>query len=158
MDRKAVGYRALLGAVRIVSRRPAQTGSTLVESSIVLLIFLVVLIRILDMAQVMFFHHFLTMQVRSGARYAAVHTYNPGVIRNVVSYNSTSVPHSGVGLFGISPSMVQVNEYDQGTANARIEISVSTYSMHFLSPWLMRDFTARPFRAVIPVESAGNAQ
>jgi hypothetical protein len=141
-----------------MSRRPARAGSSLVESSIVLFLFLVVLIGILDMGQVMFFHHFLASRVRAGARYAAVHTYSPGVIQNVVVYNRTTVPPGGVGSFGMAPSMVQVNQYDAGTPNARIEVSVNTFTMHFVSPWLAQNFTAKPFRAEVPVESAGNAK
>jgi len=54
-----------------MSRRRARAGSTLVEASIVLVLFLVLLIGILDVGQVMFFHHVLTQRVRAGARYAA---------------------------------------------------------------------------------------
>ena len=141
-----------------MSRRPPDRGSTLVESSIILLVFLVILTGILDVGQVLFFHHVLTERVRAGARYAAVHAFDPGAIRNVVSYNSASAPPGGGGLFGLDPSLVEVNRYDEGTAKARIEVSVSTFTLHFASPWLMRDFTPQPFRAVVPIESGGNAQ
>jgi len=75
-----------------------------------------------------------------------------------VSYNSATAPPGGAALFGLDPSLVQVTLHDGGTANARIEVSVSAFTMHFVSPWLMRDFTPHPFRAVAPVESAGNAE
>ena len=141
-----------------MTRRRASAGSTLVESSIILVLFLVLLIGILDVGQVIFFHHVLTERVRAGARYAAVHRYDPGAIKNVVTYNSPTAPaNGGGGLFGILPSMVQVNLYDQGTTNARVEVSISAFTMHFVSPWLMRDFTPNAFSAVVPVESAGNA-
>jgi Flp pilus assembly protein TadG len=133
-------------------------GSTLVESAIVLMLFLVILIGVMDFGQVLFFHHFLNERVRSGARYAIVHAYDPAAVKNVVAYNSPTVPPGAVPLFGLSPAQVSVNRYDAGTANDRIEVSVNTFSMHFISPWLMRDFTPGPFRAVMPLESGGRAE
>lgn len=139
-------------------RGRSGVGSTLVEASVILVLFLVVLIGILDVGQVIFFHHVLTERVRAGARYAAVHTYDPSAIKNVVSYNSATAPSDGSsGLFGISPSMVQVNLYDQGTSDARVVVSISAFTLHFVSPWLMRDFTPTPISAAVPVESGGNA-
>jgi hypothetical protein len=139
------------------TRRPSRRGSTLVEGAIVLLVFVVVFVGILDMGQVLFFHQFLNDRVRAGARYAVVHSYNTTAIQNVVSYNSPNVPNGGSPLFGLSPSMVQVNHYDIGTPTERVKVSISTYTMHFLSPWLMASFTPGPFTAVMPIESAGSA-
>ena len=139
-------------------RRSRHRGSTLVEGSIVLLLFMVIFVGILDMGQVLFFHHFLNERVRTGVRYAVVHAYDTAAIKNVVAYNSSVTPPAGTsGLFGLTPSLVVVNRYDAGTSNDRIEVSVSAFTMHFVSPWLMRDFTPHPFRAVMPVESAGAA-
>jgi Flp pilus assembly protein TadG len=131
-------------------------GSTLVEAAVVLLLFLVLLVAVMDVSQVLFFHHYLNDRVRAGARYAAVHTYDPDSIRYMVACND-STARDCPGMFGLSPAMVQVNRYGAGTASDRIEVTVSTFTMHFVSPWLLRDFTPRPFRAVAPVESLGSA-
>jgi hypothetical protein len=136
--------------------RRAKRGSTLVESAIVMLLFMVLFIGILDMGQVLFFHHFLNDRARAGVRYAIVHPYDPTAIKNVVAYNATAGDGSP-GLFGLTPSMVDVTRYDAGTANDRIQVSISSFTMHFLSPWLMRSFTPGPFRAVMPLEGAGAA-
>jgi hypothetical protein len=137
-------------------KRRAARGSTLVEGAVVLLVFMVVFVGILDMGQVMFLHGVLSDRVRTGARYAVVHTYNVANIQNVVAYNSSTPGASG--LFGITPSMVQVNHYDVGLPTERVQVSISTYTMHFLSPWLAATFTPGPFTAVMPMESAGAAQ
>jgi len=129
-----------------------------VEGAIVLMVFLVVFVGILDMGQVLFFFHFVNDRVREGARYGVVHAYSPTTIQNVVSYNSPTVPSGGAALFGLTPSMVQVNHYDIGTPNERIQVSVSTNTMHFLSPWLTANFTPGPFSAVMPMESGGSAK
>ena len=134
-----------------------RRGSTLVESSIVFLLFLVLLLGILDFGQILFFHHFLAERVRAGARYAVLHQYDAQVVRNVVVYNSPAAPPEGSGLFGLRPEMVQVVRYDAGTAADRVAVGISGYRMRFLSPWVAGVFTPGPFRAVLPLESAGTA-
>jgi len=135
----------------------AQRGSTLVESSVVLLTFLVILIMLMDAGQILFFHQFLSDRARAGARYAVVHTFNAATVKNVVVYENVS--SSGMpGLFGMSTSMVSVTRYDSGTANDRVLVRVSGFKMRFLTPWLAGIFTPGPFSAVMPMESAGTAQ
>ena len=135
----------------------SNRGSTLVESSIVLLLFLVILIGVLDLGQVLFFHHFLTERARSGARYAAVHTFNATAVANFVAYNNPSPQAGAQNLFGLSPSMITVAHYDTGTSTERVEVRIAGYSMRFLSPWLAGTFTPGPFRAIMPAESMGAA-
>ena len=136
-------------------KRRLARGSTLVESSIVLLVFLVLFVGILDMAQAMFLHQVLADRVRTGARYAVVHPYDVTTIQNVVAYNSST--GSGSGLFSITPSMVQVNHYDAGLPTERVQVSITSYQIHFLSPWLPSTLT-RPFTAIMPMESGGAAE
>jgi Flp pilus assembly protein TadG len=135
-----------------------RKGSTLVESSVVLVLFLVILIGVLDAGQILFFHQFLTERVRTGARYAIVHADNAAAVANVVAYQNTAPAPGVTGLFGLSTSMVQVTHYDAGSDSDRIEVRVTGYKMRFLSPWLAGIFTPGPFRAVMPMESGGVAQ
>ena len=138
--------------------RQRRRGSTLVESSVVLLLFLVILIGVLDAGQILFFHQFLTDRARSGARYAVVHAYNADAIANVVAYLDASPAPGTRGLFGLTAAMVQVNRYDAGTAADRVSVKITGYEMRFLSPWLAGAFTPGPFQAVAPIESGGAAQ
>ena len=135
-----------------------RQGSTLVESAIMLLVFLVILIGILDVSQILFFHHLLNDRAHIGARYAVVHVYDATAIANVVVYGTASPEPGAAGLFGLSPSMVQVHHRDAGTAWDRVEVQVSGYNLRFLSPWIAGVFAPGPFRAVMPLESAGSAQ
>jgi hypothetical protein len=135
-----------------------RRGSTLVESSVVLMLFLVILIGVLDAGQILFFHQFLTDRVRTGARYAVVHAYDATRIANMVAYADPTPAPGASGLFGLTASMVQVNHYDAGTSADRVSVKITGYQMRFLSPWLAGVFTAGPFQAVAPVESAGVAQ
>ena len=135
-----------------------RRGSTLVESSVIMLLFLVILGAVLDAAQILFLHQLLNQRVRAGARYAAVHADDASGIQNVVAYNSTASDHKGPGFFGLTAAMVQVTRYSAGTAADRVEIRIAGYPMRFLSPWLAGTFTPGPFRAVAPTETAGAAQ
>ncbi len=135
-----------------------RRGSTLVESSVVLLLFLVILVGVLDAGQLLFFHQFLTDRARSGVRYAVVHSYDAAAIANVVAYADPAPASGASGLFGLTPAMVQVNHYDAGTLSDRVAVKITGYQMRFLSPWLAGAFTAGPFQAVAPLESAGTAQ
>ncbi len=136
----------------------AQAGSTLVESAIILTVFMVVFIGVFDMGQLLFYHNFLNDRVRTGARYAVVHSYDPATIKNVVVYNSATAPGgASTGLFGLSTSMVTVNRYDTGTPDDRVEIRITGFPLRFFSPWIAGTFMPGPFRAVMPLESAGAA-
>ncbi len=133
-----------------------RRGSTLVESAMVLLLFLVLLLAVMDFAQILFFHQVLTDRVRSGVRYAVVHPWDTAAVQRYVAANNAAYGAAS-SLFGITPAMVQVLRFDAGTAADRIEVRISTYRMRFLSPWFSGVFTPGPFRAVMPVESAGVA-
>lgn len=135
-----------------------KRGSTLVESSVIMLLFLVLLAGVLDAAQILFLHQLLNQRVRAGARYAAVHADDASAIRNVVVYNSAVSDNQGPGFFGLTGPMVQVARYSAGTSADRVEIRIAGYPMRFLSPWLAGTFTPGPFRAVVPTESAAPAQ
>jgi len=129
----------------------------LVETALTFLVFIVVLIGTLDLAQILFFHQIFNERVRAGARYAAVHIYDAQQIKNFVLYNNPDPPGDPgkTGLFGLKPAEVSVNRYDAGTALDRIEIVISNHPLSFYSPYLAGSYAHRPLRAVIPVESLG---
>src|SRR6266436_3031670 len=54
--------------------RKKQSGQAMLESALILLVFLVVLLGIVDFGQFFYFHQSLTDRARAGARYGSVHT------------------------------------------------------------------------------------
>lgn len=136
--------------------REKRRGGTLVEGALVLLTTLVTLIGILDVGQYLFLQQTLRERARAAVRYAAVNSYDPGVITNVVLYNSPSAPSGGgPGLMGMTASMVNVARHDAGTPADRVEIVIANYPMKFYSPFLAGTTIEPVFRAVMPVESLG---
>src|SRR5260370_22356734 len=53
--------------------RKKQSGQAMLESAMILLVFLVVLLGIVDFGQFFYFHQSLTDRARAGARYGSVH-------------------------------------------------------------------------------------
>lgn len=133
-------------------RDRSRKGAHVVETALVLLPFVFTLIGVLDFGQLLFFYQTFRARAHSGARYAAVNPYNSQTIANVVAYGATT--GSGKGRFGLTPSMVTVTRYDQGTAYDRIEVKIN-YPLAFISPLLAKYKLTPVFRSVMPVESLG---
>ena len=141
-------------------RQNRRRGSALLESSLVLLVFLATLLGTIDFGQILFFHLMLADRVRAGARFAIVSSYDPVQIANVVVYNSATAPSisNTTGLFGLTPSMVQITRYDAGTNTDRVQVAIANFPIAFYSPWISGSLSPRTFRAVMPIESLGATQ
>ncbi len=141
-------------------KKNRRRGSALLESSLVLLVFLATLLGTIDFGQILFFHLMLADRVRAGARFAVVSAYDPASITNVVVYNSVTAPSvsNTTGLFGLTASMVNVTRYNAGTNTDRVEVSISNFPIAFYSPWISGSLSPRTFRAVMPIESLGATQ
>lgn len=139
----------------MTERARGRRGQALVESALVLLTLVLTILGILDLGQFLFFQATFRERVRSGVRYAVVHTYDPQQIENFVLYDS---PIAGSRpLFGLAESMISVTRYGENTPDDRIEVTISNAPLRMYSPFLA-SFSARPvFRAVMPVESLGAA-
>src|SRR5436189_1659880 len=87
--------------MRTSKRLNNRSGQALVESSLILLIFLQILIGIMDFGQFLYFHQSLSERTRAGARYAAVNgtatTINSDQIANFVLYNDSAGSANGAG-------------------------------------------------------------
>src|SRR5438105_10934941 len=129
--------------------RGSQRGQAVVESALIMLIFLPVLIGILDFGQFLYFHQSLTERARAAARYGAVHAYIDGSDSvNVAIYNDAA--GTGTPLLPCIVTTCTANDGTQVQAtvtatvssaasdDARITITVSNYPFSFLSPYLSK--------------------
>src|SRR5213080_960762 len=86
-----------------------RRGQAVIESSLILLIFIPVLIGIMDFGQFLYFHQSLSERARAGARYGAVHgtatAINTTQVANFALYNDAA----GSGG-GASPLLPLVND------------------------------------------------
>ncbi len=133
----------------------------MVEGALVAIAFITCLVAILELSRYILFIQFFTERARAGARYAAVSNYDVNVIKNWVAYNSASAPATNgsdnvaSGLFGLTPSMINVSRFSQGTDTDRIEISINNYPVSLLVPLLPKNWTLKPFRVILTAESLG---
>lgn len=114
-------------------RKKSSRGSGILEGALVLSLFSVLFIAIVDLAQLLFVHQFLTERVRAASRYAVVNTYDAAAIQNMVMYGQPDDPGTG-SAFGVNRSMVQVSRVDAGTSQERITVTLVNYPIHFFTP------------------------
>jgi hypothetical protein len=130
-----------------------RRGATLIEATLVLMVFLTLMFSIFDLGFVLFEHHTLLHQARTAARYGAINPDDLVAIQNIVLYGSTAAPHDHPpGVFGLQSSMVNVDRADDWTPEDRIVITVSGYHYTLVTPFVAGVFTGRPIAVSVPVE------
>jgi Flp pilus assembly protein TadG len=137
----------------ISSRRKAQRGSHLVESSLIMMVFFATVIGVLDFGQVLFVHQSMVERARSGARYGSVNTYDADKIRNMVLFNQPQRPSGvNIGMFGLTDANVLVSRQDAETSEDRVNVTITNYQFQFVSPWIAGTVTGLPVKATLPYE------
>lgn len=134
-------------------RSNRRRGSAMVESSLILVVFLFMIIGIMDFAQFLFVHQSLTESARKAARYGVVNSSDLEAIRNVVLYDKVAAPTGAVPRFGLTPSMVSVQHRNPGEASNRLVVTISGYPFHVLSPPMAGVLRGMPIVASLPVEA-----
>ncbi|MBK5295119.1 MAG: pilus assembly protein [Acidobacteriia bacterium] len=133
---------------RIVkSVKRGRSGQALVESALILLVFLTTLIGILDVSQLLFIHQSLVERTRAALRWGMVQPWDGtgAKIQNMVLYQSPTAP-GGLeppGFLGLRRANVLVTR-TAGTANnpndERISIAVVNFDYKFFTPFIARTF------------------
>jgi Flp pilus assembly protein TadG len=155
-------------ASKTIKRSNGERGNALVESSLIIGVFLMMLIAIIDFGQILFVHATLTERVRNAVRLAVLDsTCDATCVQNLVLYKSKTAPANGtpadgIGLVNLSSSNVQVtvpDDYSTSTgstlANRRLTVTLTNYQYVVLAPFIWRASTAqmKPITATSPVES-----
>ena len=126
----------------------------MVETALLLLVFLTTLVGILDFGQVLYFHQSLMERARAAARYGAIHPTDATGIRNVAVYNSATVTGTPVAVLpGMTTSMVDVQDLGNNTPAARVMVTISGYPINFISPYIAQQFNNRPIIVSMTAES-----
>jgi hypothetical protein len=140
----------MAGATRRVTN--GQRGSTLVESSLCLLLFLTIAIGILDCGRVLFLQAALTDRVRGALRYGVLHADDLVAVENVVLWGRP-VEQLSPPSFGLTRAVVDVVRSSPGTTDDRITITVSGHQIRLLTPGIAGLVTGRRISASMPVET-----
>jgi Flp pilus assembly protein TadG len=126
----------------------------MVETALLLLVFLTTLVGILDFGQVLYFHQSLVERARAAARYGAIHPTDTTGIQNVAVYNSATVTGTPVAVLpGMTTAMVNVQDLGNNTPAARVMVTISGYPINFISPYIAQQFNNRPVIVSMTAES-----
>ncbi|MBI1895049.1 MAG: pilus assembly protein [Acidobacteria bacterium] len=131
-------------------RGSGEKGSVMVETSLTLLVFTVIVIGTLDFSHLLFVHQTLGERVRAALRYSTVHAYDVTATQNIVLYGQ---PNGGTQpSFNLTRDMVSVARYDAGSADDRVVVTVQNYPVEFITPFMARTVPGRPIRNSLPYE------
>ena len=131
--------------------RKNQRGAAIVEASLTLMLFLVILLSLVDFGLTFYLHQSFVHQARTGARYGAINP-DPVAVKNVIVYGDPA-GGTGAGINGLTPASVTVTR--QGTpttATDRIVVTVANYSFTWLTLGYAGQKTGKPITITIPVE------
>lgn len=126
-----------------VSKRSGVRGSAMVETSLVIIVFLMLLIGIADVGQMLFIHVSLVERMREGLRYGVI-TYDPTAIQNIVLYGTASPGDGATPSFNLTASMVNVSRMDAKAPEDRIVITLSNYPIQWFTPYIAIKTTGKP--------------
>jgi hypothetical protein len=142
--------------------RRRRTGAAFIESSLMLLLFLMTIFGIFDFAFITFQHETLLHQVRSAARFGAVASWAcesddcideaaVTAVRNVVMYGD---PDGGANsLFGLTPEMVKVAKPGKRRSpDEQIVVTLEGYRYMAITPLVAGWYTGRPITVALPME------
>ncbi|MBE7543486.1 MAG: pilus assembly protein [Bryobacteraceae bacterium] len=143
--------------MRISSRRQNQRGNALIESALVLGLFVFVLVGIVDFAQILHVHQSLVERVRSVARTAVVQNLTVEEIRDRIVYGQSMDIRTEAGLMpagfmGLRREHVTVEILDRTYSEQRLVVDVNGVPIIILSPLMAGQGKNLPLRITIPLE------
>jgi Flp pilus assembly protein TadG len=117
-----------------------QKGQAMLESALIMIIFLPIVIGIMDFGQFLYFHQSLTERVRVAARYGAVTTFDATKIVNMAIYNTPDGSQGGVNKALLpylnataeTDGAVTATLSDSGTDDARVRVTITNFPYNFL--------------------------
>ncbi len=149
-----------------LSAHPGRRGAAVVEASLILMLFLVLLFSIFDFAFATFQRQTILHSARTAARWGVVAKWDCDVggcdpapqeaatieaITNMVVYGS---PEGGThGIFGLTPSMVHVTRVGMRHAvEEKLVITVDEFPLIFITPGFSGRYTGRPITVCLSME------
>ena len=89
-------------------RAHRQSGQSLIESSLVLGAFMLLLVGMIALGQSLFIRATLADRARSAARWGALGTYDPAAIRRVALYGTEKPAPADTPFLGMQPTEIDV--------------------------------------------------
>jgi len=120
-------------------RRANERGQSMVEATLVLLVFFTLLLGVIDCGQVLFAQQSLVERVRTAVRWGVVHPWeNADPIVNLVLYNQTEAPRASTPSFlGMQRENVVVRHIapPERPDDETLTVTIVNFRPQFFSPW-----------------------
>jgi len=120
-------------------KRSNQRGQSMVEATLVLLVFFALLLGVIDCGQVLFAHQSLAERVRMAVRWGVVHPWEGAdPIVNLVLYNQTDAPRGDTpGFLGMQRENVVVRHVapSERPDDEMLSVTILNFRPQFFSPW-----------------------
>ena len=132
-------------------------GQSLVEATLVLLVFFALLLGVIDCGQVIFAHQALVERVTEAVRWGSVHPYDGtgDQVTNFVMYHQPDGPRAAAAPFlGLTRANVQVRYQapPDRPDDETISVAIVNFESHFFSPWIAKTIVSpRPVFVSAPV-------
>lgn len=127
-----------------------RRGQSLVEATLVLLVFFAFLLGVIDCGQVMYAHEVLQERVRSAVRWGSLHPFDGtgDQVANLILYAQPSAPRTPQPAFlGLTRANIQIR-----ATHDVLSVAIVNYSSHFFSPWFSEPVaTPRPVIVSAPM-------
>jgi hypothetical protein len=133
-------------------KRHPRKGATMVEATLVLSLFLVMLFGLFDVSYGLFLRHSLMHNGRVALRWGIVRDYDPTAITNKFLYGTPDPARDAKGLFGLTPANVSVQHLDPGTQKARLVLTVSNFQYPIFTLGFAHIATGLPIVLSQPME------
>jgi Flp pilus assembly protein TadG len=141
--------------LRIKNCRENERGSTLVEFSIGVTVFLTAMFGVMEFGRALWTHNALTDAARRGARYATMHsTADAAAVKNVVVYGDPAGGGQPM-LVNLSTANVNVNYNNFGLNDGTVSVSITGYQFQFVVPIIGTTITMPSYTTTLTAESAG---
>jgi hypothetical protein len=135
-----------------------ERGQSLVEGTLVMIVFFALLLGVVDFGQVLFAHQSLTERARAGLRWGSLHPESgPESVRNFVLHGSPE-ESSKPGYLGLTADNVVVAYRGAETDSSEVEtlhIEIVNFEAPLFAPWwpdLAHKFVnPRPVSVTAPV-------
>ena len=138
-----------------INNRKNERGSTLVEFSIGVTVFVTAMFGVLEFGRLLWVHNALTDAARRGARYAVMHSASDETsVKNIVVYGDAA----GTGqpmLNNLTTSNVVVTYNSFGLNDGTVSVSITNYQFQFVVPIVGTTITLPSYSTTLTGESAG---
>jgi Flp pilus assembly protein TadG len=147
-DKTALGKRTALRNSNALRRK--SSGSVIVETALIFLVFACLLMGAFDFGQFLFIHQALVERARYAARWGAISDpTNTTAITNMVLYNAPT--GSGTGYFNLTSANVAVTNPGVGTDNYVLNVKLSGYQYIRVSPYIAGSYTGPQINVSVPL-------